>query len=264
MDVFFLLLMKTADALHGDNLCQDPGNNVTQCCTDYEKRGDKCVECRLGYHGTNCTNMCPAGYFGQLCATKCNCPHDFDCHYVCGCVNSSFINDATAETCDGMTDNTTSWNKVRQKNYMLLSLITAGLLLVSLLLCSLLLYCHYDEVKKESAKSQNSTPCRDDETLDEENGRSTVQNDHPDQIDDSYIYNNIRLKVNRRSLWNSVPALVDDENPYAFVRIQGAPTRSKSASENLDNSNTCSWSRKTPKLSNLAQENLNRSATFEM
>lgn len=24
MDVFFLLLMKTADALHGDNLCQDP------------------------------------------------------------------------------------------------------------------------------------------------------------------------------------------------------------------------------------------------
>lgn len=41
-------------------------------------------------------------------------------------------------------------------------------------------------------------PCRDDETLDEENGRSTDhQNDHPDQIDDSYIYSNIRLVVNR-------------------------------------------------------------------
>lgn len=88
-------------------------------------------------------------------------------------------------------------------------------------------------------------PCRDDETLDEENGRSTVQNDDPDQLDDSYIYNNIRLVVNRKSLWNSVPALVDDENPYAFARIQEAPTRSKSASENLDNSNTCSWSRST-------------------
>lgn len=90
-------------------------------------------------------------------------------------------------------------------------------------------------------------PCRDDETLEEENGRSTVQNDHPDQIDDSYIYNNLRLVVNRRSLWNSVPALVDDENPYAFARIQEASTLSKSASENLDNSDTCtcSWSRST-------------------
>lgn len=88
-------------------------------------------------------------------------------------------------------------------------------------------------------------PCRDDETLDEENGRSTVQNDYQEQIDDSYMYNNLRLVVNRRSLWNSVPALVDDENPYAFVRIQEASTRSKSASENLDKTDTCSWSRST-------------------
>lgn len=52
--------------------------------------------------------MCPFGYFGQLCATKCNCPHHFECHNVCGCVNSSFINETTAETCDKMTDSTAS------------------------------------------------------------------------------------------------------------------------------------------------------------
>lgn len=43
-------------------------------------------------------------------------------------------------------------------------------------------------------------PCRDDVTLNEEDGRSTVQNDRHNQIYDSYIYNNIRLVVNKRSL----------------------------------------------------------------
>lgn len=81
-------------------------------------------------------------------------------------------------------------------------------------------------------------PCRDDVTLNEEDGRSTVQNDRHNQIYDSYIYNNLRLVVNKRHLWNAVPAVVDHENSCVFARIQEASTRSKSASENLDYSDT--------------------------
>lgn len=63
-------------------------------------------------------------------------------------------------------------------------------------------------------------PCRDDVTLNEEDGRSTVQNDRHNQIYDSYIYNNIRLVVNKRSLWNAVPAVVDHENSRGIHTIK--------------------------------------------
>lgn len=90
-------------------------------------------------------------------------------------------------------------------------------------------------------------PCRDDVTLDEEYGRSTVQNDRHDQIYDSCVYNNLGLEVNRKSLkhWNSVPDFLFDKNQYDFARIQEASTRSKSASEKLDSSDTWSSSRGT-------------------
>ncbi|XP_062604356.1 multiple epidermal growth factor-like domains protein 10, partial [Saccostrea cucullata] len=52
-------------------------NNKTQLC-----------ECKNGYTGATCNEVCDNGTYGFVCGTKCECPLE-ECHFERGCLNKT-------------------------------------------------------------------------------------------------------------------------------------------------------------------------------
>jgi hypothetical protein len=51
------------------------------------RRNDGVCKCQPGWTGTQCTEICPEGYFGDHCMTPCECKNDnFMCHPAQGCI----------------------------------------------------------------------------------------------------------------------------------------------------------------------------------
>ncbi|XP_062593809.1 uncharacterized protein LOC134255301 [Saccostrea cucullata] len=48
------------------------GGGPSRCCSGYRTIKDKCYPCN-GSFGIECSNTCPAGYFGNKCEEKCFC-----------------------------------------------------------------------------------------------------------------------------------------------------------------------------------------------
>ncbi|VEN60298.1 unnamed protein product, partial [Callosobruchus maculatus] len=65
--------------------------NCTQHCKCLNagecRRNDGVCRCKPGWTGTQCTELCPEGYYGDHCMTPCECENDnFMCHAAQGCV----------------------------------------------------------------------------------------------------------------------------------------------------------------------------------
>ncbi|XP_078333635.1 scavenger receptor class F member 2-like [Crassostrea virginica] len=60
--------------------------NKGGCCDGFmfNETIGKCIECRVGYIGANCSEPCPYNSYGKGCQMTCNCIQD-DCDFVLGC-----------------------------------------------------------------------------------------------------------------------------------------------------------------------------------
>ncbi|XP_048752880.2 uncharacterized protein LOC125664244 [Ostrea edulis] len=58
----------------------------SRCCLNfYQHQNGSCLECPLGTHGVNCSGTCVSGFYGRLCQSECECPHD-KCDNKYGCL----------------------------------------------------------------------------------------------------------------------------------------------------------------------------------
>lgn len=72
-------------------------SNVTKsgngtCCYDFvwDNVQNKCLPCKHGYYGENCSRKCQYPFYGYACTSQCNCSAN-DCDYVSGCRQSSTL-----------------------------------------------------------------------------------------------------------------------------------------------------------------------------
>lgn len=85
--LFFSILMLDLELVYLS--CE--GRNGT-CCYDFvwDTVQGKCLPCKLGYYGPNCSKKCPFPFYGYECTLQCNCNAN-DCDYVSGCKQSSTL-----------------------------------------------------------------------------------------------------------------------------------------------------------------------------
>lgn len=58
-----------------------------RCCHNYFREDGICQECPLGTFGTNCSSLCPPGFFGKFCRQECLC-NASDCNKMYGCAQT--------------------------------------------------------------------------------------------------------------------------------------------------------------------------------
>ncbi|XP_065936262.1 multiple epidermal growth factor-like domains protein 10 isoform X2 [Magallana gigas] len=74
------------------------------CCSGYEEKDNKCIECSPGFLGLNCSSSCPKNSYGKKCEFDCHCDKETHyCHHICGCLpkliivsNATVTNDSTS------------------------------------------------------------------------------------------------------------------------------------------------------------------------
>ncbi|XP_056018467.1 N-acetylglucosamine-1-phosphodiester alpha-N-acetylglucosaminidase-like isoform X2 [Ostrea edulis] len=72
-----------------------------KCCTDYKRNGSRCVPC-IGSFGPGCTKICPPGYYGFGCKTKCECEQ-------CDKLNGSCVANNTTQMQSNGKGSSGSW-----------------------------------------------------------------------------------------------------------------------------------------------------------
>lgn len=50
----------------------------------WDFRMNKCIDCPIGYHWTNCSFECPYPFYGKMCQRECLCEKSM-CDFVNGC-----------------------------------------------------------------------------------------------------------------------------------------------------------------------------------
>ncbi|XP_048775223.1 N-acetylglucosamine-1-phosphodiester alpha-N-acetylglucosaminidase-like isoform X2 [Ostrea edulis] len=63
------------------NWCGQDGTKV--CCAGFYEENNTCLEC-VGAHSINCSEPCPASYYGGSCKLKCHCVIT-ECDRIRGC-----------------------------------------------------------------------------------------------------------------------------------------------------------------------------------
>lgn len=82
----FAMLMLDLELIYSS--CEGNGTCCYGFVWDIVQR--KCLPCKAGYFGQNCSEKCSFPFYGYVCASQCNCSAN-DCDYVSGCKQLSTL-----------------------------------------------------------------------------------------------------------------------------------------------------------------------------
>lgn len=82
----FYLVIFSID-VESQEVCNE---TITGCCPGYfwSKKNNSCESCIPGYHGINCTSVCPYPSYGPGCQDFCDCKKDM-CDVSTGCTQKT-------------------------------------------------------------------------------------------------------------------------------------------------------------------------------